>query len=161
MKGKKEKKAAKVAQDLTETRRRKKAKPVIDEGTNPSNGWRAPEDAPDYDESEAPVSTIVVPSEEEAAAASDWRASQPTPETSVVVNGPALVEAKPRESGLKGRATVYSGNDKLCPICSAVIPKRYRICNDCLAKRQEARKAAKKPAATLALATAVPAQAQA
>jgi len=35
---------------------------------------------------------------------------------------------------------------KRCPECGADIPRRYRICDDCLAKHRAARKAARKPA---------------
>jgi hypothetical protein len=84
----------------------------------------------------------------------------PEPETSVVVNGPALVEpAKPEPVRYVAGKPAPA---KQCPVCGSEIPRRYRICDPCLAKRQEARKASKKvAAATPATAVTAPAQAQA
>ena len=108
MKSKKETKAVKAAKALETIRRKGSARHAtslgravdvsVDESSNPSNGWRAPE----------------------------ADTSAPVPETST----PAAAET----------AKVDTREPKHCPECGAEIPRRYRICDGCLAKHQAARR---------------------
>jgi hypothetical protein len=61
-------------------------------------------------------------------------------------NAPPVAEPKPVE--VQEPVATPATQEKHCPECGAVIPRRYRICDPCLAKRQEARKAARKAAKT-------------